>query len=192
MDSCPNGACRTPYYLLGHSASERRRRAGERSENLPFIFIYIYIKTYLHPGDISKSLFLMVVSSLSYSIQFQIHTQQKSVSVMMVISMQHLSFLFHIVCFFTPQTICMLHTVINNANASPYGRFRSIKSIGFFSFHTLYFSHWAVANIICISWEKKNHFSLLFNFQLCAFSAVERKRSKLKGLLGGEIVPLGL
>lgn len=136
----------------------------------------------------------MVVSSLvllPHSIQFQIHTQPKSVSVMMVISMQHLSFLFHIVCFFTPQTICMLHTVINNANASPYGRFRSIKSIGVFFFIHYIFLTELLQTSFAYHEKKKNHFSLFFNFQLCAFSAVERKRSKLKGLLGGEIVPLG-
>lgn len=138
---------------------------------------------YLHPGDVSKSLFLMVGSSWSHTGLIKKHFSKtfalqpsvsdphtvESVSVMMVISMQHLSFLsfFHIACFFTPRTICMLHTIINSTNASPYGRFRSIISIGVFFHTTLYFSHWAVANIICISWWEKKIISVCSSISSC-------------------------
>lgn len=75
----------------------------------------------------------------------------------------------------------MLHTIINNTNASPYSRFRSIISIGFFFFtqHYIFLTE-LLQTSFAYHDEKKNHFSLFFNFQLCAFSAVERKRRKIK------------
>lgn len=165
--------------------TQHLKEGEELGKGLKISFFNIHTHTHT-----KRSIFQRL---LHYSVQFHTHTQQKGVSVLMVISMQTFifSFPYSLFFFYAPDNLHASHHNQQHKCISLWSFLEHYINWEFFFTHYIFLTE-LLQTSFAYHDEKKKHFSLFFNFQLCAFSAVERKRSKLKGLLGGEIVPLGL